>query len=348
MKRGDLWVASGGDDAGKPRPVPIIQNDRFGQTGSIAVCSVSSNPADSPLLRVVPSPGSENVSRKSIDLGIFVFLGIARCGPGKHCGAADPDFHSGQPPMLRPVRGSVAMQYNSPSRSLREQRSRRFAQLSRGAGRGPVHPRIQTQSSARTKPLTQTRPLLMQPLPPTPRSRNRVRPASGGVTHQKPLLRTNLALRLRSIPATLNNPGENLPRRRRQIANASGHTIKVRLRRPHHAYRRRNHCLIAATARSARRRAERRPYCRAQRLVSTSVMSRNRSSSTSRSSTTRTPPPRARSRASTSSKPNRASRSRCSTRTMPSPGFDNTPSNSRRDPSSPEPTSTITSSTWIR
>ena len=66
MKRGDLWVASGGDDAGKPRPVPIIQNDQFGQTGSIAVCSVSSNPADSPLLRVVPSPGSENASRKFV------------------------------------------------------------------------------------------------------------------------------------------------------------------------------------------------------------------------------------------------------------------------------------------
>lgn len=103
--------------------------------------------------------------------------------------------------------------------------------------------------------------------------------------------------------------------------NATEQQILVRLRRPHHANRRRDHFPAAATARSARRRAERRPYSRAQRLVSTSLMFRTRSSSsTSRSSSTTTPPPRDRNKASTISKPKRARRSRCSTTTMPSPG----------------------------
>ena len=156
MKRGDLWVASGGDDAGKPRPVPIIQNDQFGQTGSIAVCSVSSNPADSPLLRVVPSPGSENASRKFVvswpkgsrpfadtagSEGSAVYPRQIRGGSisAFSSSLASPDEAQAKivalqildsAPTSRPcfTRFAVRWQRNaiSPSRSLQEQRSRQF------------------------------------------------------------------------------------------------------------------------------------------------------------------------------------------------------------------------------
>ncbi len=39
MKRGEIWTAAGGKDyAGKPRPVVIVQDDRFDAIESITVC----------------------------------------------------------------------------------------------------------------------------------------------------------------------------------------------------------------------------------------------------------------------------------------------------------------------
>ncbi len=73
-------------------------------------------------------------------------------------------------------------------------------------------------------------------------------------------------------------------------------------------------------------------------------MSRTRSSSTSRSSITTTPPPRARNTASTISKPKRASRSRCSTTSQPRDGFARTFKSFRRVPFRAEPTSSMTPS----
>ena len=38
MRRGEIWTAAGGKDyAGKPRPVVIMQDDRFDATASITV-----------------------------------------------------------------------------------------------------------------------------------------------------------------------------------------------------------------------------------------------------------------------------------------------------------------------
>jgi mRNA interferase MazF len=39
MKRGEVWTIAGGpDDAGKPRPVVILQDDAFDATLSITIC----------------------------------------------------------------------------------------------------------------------------------------------------------------------------------------------------------------------------------------------------------------------------------------------------------------------
>lgn len=61
MKRGEVWTASGGADyAGKPRPVVIVQDDRFDTTASITVCAFTSDPSDAPLFRLLIEPDAAN------------------------------------------------------------------------------------------------------------------------------------------------------------------------------------------------------------------------------------------------------------------------------------------------
>ena len=61
MKRGELWVAAGGGDyTGKPRPVVIVQDDRFVHTSSVTVCALTSDPTDAPLFRVALTPSADN------------------------------------------------------------------------------------------------------------------------------------------------------------------------------------------------------------------------------------------------------------------------------------------------
>ncbi len=61
MTRGEIWTAAGGKhDAGKPRPVVIVQDDRFHATGSITICAFTSDPTDAPLIRLVVEPSEAN------------------------------------------------------------------------------------------------------------------------------------------------------------------------------------------------------------------------------------------------------------------------------------------------
>lgn len=72
MTRGEIWTAAGGKDhAGKPRPIVIVQDDRFDATSSITICAFTSDPTDAPLFRLVIEPSASNgldtVSRLMID-----------------------------------------------------------------------------------------------------------------------------------------------------------------------------------------------------------------------------------------------------------------------------------------
>ena len=61
MRRGEIWtVAGGGDYTGKPRPVLILQDDRFDATDSITVCAFTTDPTDAPLFRVLIEPNERN------------------------------------------------------------------------------------------------------------------------------------------------------------------------------------------------------------------------------------------------------------------------------------------------
>jgi mRNA interferase MazF len=72
MRRGEVWTVSGGKDyAGKPRPVAIVQDDRFDATDSITVCAFTTEETDAPLFRLAVEPDEQNglrvVSRLMVD-----------------------------------------------------------------------------------------------------------------------------------------------------------------------------------------------------------------------------------------------------------------------------------------
>jgi len=72
VKRGDVWTAAGGEHyASKPRPIVIVQDDRFSATSSITICAFTSDPTDAPLFRPAIEPSETNglrvISRLMVD-----------------------------------------------------------------------------------------------------------------------------------------------------------------------------------------------------------------------------------------------------------------------------------------
>ena len=61
MRRGEIWTVAGAKDyAGKPRPAVILQDDRFDKLDSITICQFTTDPADTPLLRLQIEPSVSN------------------------------------------------------------------------------------------------------------------------------------------------------------------------------------------------------------------------------------------------------------------------------------------------
>ena len=64
MKRGEIWTVAGGKDyAGKPRPVVILQDDRFDMTNSVTVCAFTTDPTHAHLFRLPIEPSEGNCTR---------------------------------------------------------------------------------------------------------------------------------------------------------------------------------------------------------------------------------------------------------------------------------------------
>jgi mRNA interferase MazF len=69
MKRGEIWTAAAGSGyAGKPRPVAILQDDRFDATESITIVAFTTDPTDAPLFRMPVEPDENNGLRTSCRL----------------------------------------------------------------------------------------------------------------------------------------------------------------------------------------------------------------------------------------------------------------------------------------
>lgn len=57
MRRGDIYTAAArGTYSGKPRPVVVIQEDRFDATSSVTVVPFTTNEVEAPLLRIRVQP----------------------------------------------------------------------------------------------------------------------------------------------------------------------------------------------------------------------------------------------------------------------------------------------------
>lgn len=94
MKRGEIWTVSGGMDyAGKPRPVVILQDDRFDMTDSITVCAFTTDPTGAPLFRLLIKPSESNGLRTVCRLMVDKVTTVPKTKIGTHVGRlADEDM----------------------------------------------------------------------------------------------------------------------------------------------------------------------------------------------------------------------------------------------------------------
>ncbi len=93
MRRGELWTVAGGPgDAGKPRPVVIIQDDRFDVTDSITICAFTSDPTEAPLFRLLVEPNALNGLREPSRLMVDKLTTVPKTNLGARIGRlADED-----------------------------------------------------------------------------------------------------------------------------------------------------------------------------------------------------------------------------------------------------------------
>lgn len=94
MRRGELWTAAGGKHyAGKPRPVLVVQDDRFDATDSITICPLTSDPTEIPLLRIQLDPGPATGLAQPSSIMIDKLTTMPRSKLGEHIGqVADTDM----------------------------------------------------------------------------------------------------------------------------------------------------------------------------------------------------------------------------------------------------------------
>lgn len=94
MKRGEIWTAAAGSGyAGKPRPVVIIQDDRFDATDSVTVCAFTTDPTDAPLIRLPVAPDAQNGLHETCSLMVDKITTVPRAKVGERIGRlADRDM----------------------------------------------------------------------------------------------------------------------------------------------------------------------------------------------------------------------------------------------------------------
>jgi mRNA interferase MazF len=90
MRRGEIWTVAGGKDyAGKPRPVVIVQDDRFDATASITVCAFTTDPTKAPLFRLNIEPNEGNGLRMPCRLMVDKITTVPKLKIGERIGYLD-------------------------------------------------------------------------------------------------------------------------------------------------------------------------------------------------------------------------------------------------------------------
>ena len=92
MKRGDIWIISGGKDyAGKPRPAVILQDDNFDATESITICAFTTDETDAPLFRLTIESNERNGLHSPCRLMVDKITTIPKAKAGQHIGRLDDE-----------------------------------------------------------------------------------------------------------------------------------------------------------------------------------------------------------------------------------------------------------------
>src|ERR1700722_15458149 len=92
MRRGDVWTVSGGKGyAGKPRPVTILQDDRFNATDSITICAFTTDKTDAPRFRVAVEPTELNGVRATCRLMVDKITTVPKSKVGSWVGRLSPE-----------------------------------------------------------------------------------------------------------------------------------------------------------------------------------------------------------------------------------------------------------------
>ena len=92
MRRGEIWtVAGGGDYAGKPRPVVIVQDDSFDATDSITICAFTRDTTEAPLFRLLVDPNERNGLRVACRLMADKIITVSKSKLGARVGRLDDE-----------------------------------------------------------------------------------------------------------------------------------------------------------------------------------------------------------------------------------------------------------------
>jgi mRNA interferase MazF len=87
VTRGEIWTAAAGSGfAGKPRPVVVIQDDRFDATESVTICAFTTDPTEAPLFRLLVEPSSQNGMHDVSSLMVDKFTTVRRSNLGERVG----------------------------------------------------------------------------------------------------------------------------------------------------------------------------------------------------------------------------------------------------------------------
>jgi mRNA interferase MazF len=87
VTRGEIYTAAArGPYTGKPRPVVILQDDRFDATASVAVCPFTTNPVEAPLLRLPIDPSEDNGLEQPSQLMVDKVTTVPRSSLGERLG----------------------------------------------------------------------------------------------------------------------------------------------------------------------------------------------------------------------------------------------------------------------
>jgi mRNA interferase MazF len=92
VTRGEIYTAAArGAYGGKPRPVLIVQDDRFDATASVTVCPFTTGPVEAPLIRIPVEPADTNGLDRSSSLMVDKITTMPRSGLDERLGRVRDD-----------------------------------------------------------------------------------------------------------------------------------------------------------------------------------------------------------------------------------------------------------------